>query len=69
MTDTDTTKGFIRDPLDWAAECQAQATLGNEPEAREAFKQLAEEFQNASSEIEGLISTVEALFRRRKSLH
>jgi hypothetical protein len=69
MSDTETLSGFIRDPLEWAAECQAQATLEDEPEAKEAFRQLAEEFENAASEIYGLVSTVEALFRRRKLSH
>jgi hypothetical protein len=54
-------KGFIRDPLEWAADCQLRACATSDPEARAAFSQLAEEFASAASEIDGLIGTVEAL--------
>jgi hypothetical protein len=65
MAEIDTTKGFIRDPLRWAADCQALAVLDIEVEAQDAFKQLAEEFEATASEIEGLVSTFQALLRRK----
>jgi hypothetical protein len=34
-------------------------------EAQDAFKQLAEEFEAAASEIEGLVSTFQALLSRK----
>lgn len=69
MNDLSTIRGFIRDPLEWAADCQTQAGFDIEPEAQAAFRQLAEEFKSAASEIEGLVSTVEVLMKRRKSVH
>ena len=65
MAEMDTTKGLIRDPLEWAADCQARAAFDTEMEAQDAFKQLAEEFEAAASEIEGLISTFQALLSRK----
>ena len=67
MNEMSIIKGFIRDPLDWAADCRARALMDIEPEAQAAFNQLAEEFQSAASEIEGLIGAVEALCKREKS--
>jgi hypothetical protein len=60
MSETDAIRGFIRDSLDWTAQCQIQAGLAIEPGAQDAFKQLPEEFQSGASEIGGLISIVEA---------
>jgi hypothetical protein len=65
MAKIDTPKGLIRDPLEWAADCQARAAFDIEVEAQDAFKQLAEEFEAAASEIEGLVSTFQALLRRK----
>lgn len=65
MIETETASGFIRNPLAWAADCEAQAEAEIEPEARDAFKQLAAEFEHAASEIDGLVSTVEAMFNRK----
>jgi hypothetical protein len=59
--------GFVRDPLVWAADCSRQASHETEPEARDAYAQLAEEFESVSAEMEGLISTFEALSRRKRS--
>ena len=58
---------LVRDPLAWAADCRMQADFDIEPEAQAAFVQLAEEFAAASAEIEGLISTFEAVVRRRRT--
>ena len=65
MNSTNVGIGFIRDPLEWAAACEAQIGLETEPEARDALKQLAEEFKFAASEISGLVCTAEALFKRK----
>lgn len=62
----ETTNGYVRDPLAWAAECSTQAGRETEPEARDAFEQLAQEFESVSAEIEGLISTFEALASRKR---
>jgi hypothetical protein len=59
--------GFVRDPLAWAAECSTRASYETEPEARDAFAQLAEEFESVSAEMEGLISTFEALTSRKRN--
>jgi hypothetical protein len=59
--------GFVRDPLIWAADCSRQASRETEPEARDAYAQLAEEFESVSTEMEGLISTFEALAGRKRS--
>jgi len=45
--------------------CEAQAMRDIEQAAQDAFKQLAEEFRAAAAEIEGLVSTFEALIRRK----
>ncbi len=58
---------LVRDPLAWAADCSAYASNETEPEARAAYAQLAEEFESVSAEIEGLISTFEALTARKRS--
>ncbi len=60
----DSSKGLVRDPLAWAADCSLHARSETEPEARDAYVQLAEEFQSVSAEIEGLVSTFEALTNR-----
>jgi hypothetical protein len=62
----ETSNGFVRDPLEWAADCSTRAVSETEPEARDAYAQLAEEFESVSTEIEGLISTFEALARRKR---
>ena len=51
-----TSKGFVRDPLEWAADCCASAGFETEPDARDAYAQLAEEFESMAAEMEGLIS-------------
>ncbi len=61
------TDGFVRDPLAWAAECSLQASSETEPEARDAYAQLAQEFESVSAEIEGLIGTFEALTTRKRA--
>ena len=61
-----TSKGFVRDPLEWAADCCASAGFETEPEARDAYAQLAEEFESMAAEMEGLISTFEALMNRKR---
>ncbi len=60
------TDGFVRDPLAWAAECSSHASSETEPEARDAYAQLAQEFESVSAEIEGLIGTFEALTTRKR---
>jgi hypothetical protein len=57
-------KYLIRDPREWAADCRAQAESDIEVEAKDAFKHLAKEFEAAAMEIDGLVSTFEALARR-----
>jgi hypothetical protein len=64
----ETNDGLIRNPLAWAADCSAEAGTETDPQAREAYAQLAEEFAMVSSEMEGLISTFEALARRKRRL-
>jgi hypothetical protein len=59
-------EGVVRDALVWAAECSIHASSETEPEARDAYAQLAEEFESVSTEIEGLISTFEALTSRKR---
>jgi hypothetical protein len=61
-----TSDGFVRDPLAWALDCSTHASFETEPEARDAYAQLAEEFESVSSEMEGLISTFEALAKRER---
>jgi hypothetical protein len=63
----DTTNGYVRDPLEWAADCTIHADTETEPEARDAYAQLAQEFASVAAEIEGLISTFEALTRRKRN--
>lgn len=63
----DSISEYVRDPLAWAAECSAYACTETEPEARDAFAQLAQEFVSVSTEIEGLVSTLEALTNRKRS--
>lgn len=65
MQEVNVAEKLIRDPLAWAADCEAQAKRDIEQAAQDAFKQLAEEFQAAAAEIEGLVSTFEALIRRK----
>lgn len=60
-------KGLVRDPLEWAADCSTCASSETEADARDAYAQLAEEFQSVSSEIEGLISTFEAIVKRKRN--
>jgi hypothetical protein len=59
--------GSVRDPLAWAADCSARASSENEPEARDAYEQLAQEFQSAWAELEGLVGTFEALTQRKRN--
>jgi hypothetical protein len=68
MDVSETTERLVRDPLAWAAECSICAGVETEPEARDAFAQLAQEFESVSTEIEGLISTFEALSGRKRKL-
>jgi hypothetical protein len=65
MEEVNAAETLIRDPLAWAADCEAQAKCDSEQAAQDAFRQLAEEFQAAAAEIEGLVSTFEALIRRK----
>ncbi len=65
MAEMSTTRGLIRDPLRWAADCQALAAFDIEVEAQDAFKQLAEEFEATASEIEGLVCTFQAMLSRK----
>lgn len=58
-------ENWIRDPLAWAVDCRAQAKLAVETELKDALLQLAEEFDNTASEIDGLVSGYEALVRRK----
>jgi hypothetical protein len=51
--------------LEWISACLEKADRDPQPEAKAAFRQLAEEFQLLTEEIEGLISTFEALSRRK----
>jgi hypothetical protein len=51
--------------VEWAVTCQAEADDEVNPEAKSAFQQLAEEFQVLADEVEGIISTFEALKRRK----
>jgi hypothetical protein len=67
MAFMETANELVRDPLAWAADCSTHASQETEPEARDAYAQLAEEFESVSSEIEGLISTFEALARRKRN--
>ena len=62
-----TSNGFVKDPLAWAADCSTQAIAETEPDARDAYAQLAQEFESVSTEIEGLISTFEALANRKQA--
>jgi hypothetical protein len=59
-------KCLIRNPREWAADCRSQAESDIEVEAKDAFKHLAKEFEAAATEIDGLVSTFEALARRWK---
>jgi hypothetical protein len=65
MQEVNVAENVIRDPLAWAADCEVQAKRDIEQAAQDAFRQLAEEFQAAAAEIEGLVSTFEALIRRK----
>ena len=67
MNSQETSNGLVRNPLAWAADCSVCASSETEPEARDAYVQLAEEFESISTEIEGLISTFEALMSRKRS--
>lgn len=67
MNSHEPSNGFVRNPLAWAADCSTHASSETEPEARDAYAQLAEEFASVSAEIEGLISTFEALTSRKRS--
>jgi hypothetical protein len=60
--------GYRRNLREWAADCQARAGFDIEPEAQDAFRQMAEEFEFAASEIDGLVSTFEALIKRKRTL-
>ena len=66
MVDLHSARDHIRDPLAWAADCEAQLDFDIEPEAKAAFRQLAAEFQAAALEIEGLVSAFEAVIRRKQ---
>ena len=63
----DLSDDFVRNPLVWAADCCTHASCETEPEARDAYAQLAEEFASVWSEMEGLIGTFEALTRRKRN--
>ena len=67
MDSLDASNGFVKDPMAWAADCSTQAIAETEPEARDAYAQLAQEFACVSTEIEGLISTFEALANRKQA--
>ena len=55
-----------RDPLTWAADCSSRARSESDPQARDAYTQLADEFESVAAEIEGLIGTFEALAKRKQ---
>lgn len=67
MDDLHSIKDCIRDPLAWAADCEAQLEFDIEPEAKAAFRQSATEFQAAALEIEGLVGAFEAVIKRKQS--
>jgi hypothetical protein len=67
MDFTEASNGFVRDPLAWAADCFIRANSEDDPEARDAYEQLAQEFQSAWAEIEGLVGTFEALNHRKQN--
>jgi hypothetical protein len=58
-------EGEVQDPLVWADDCLARANVEVDPEAKAAFVQLAEEFRAVAAEIEGLVSTYDALVVRK----
>jgi hypothetical protein len=58
-------EGKVQDPLVWADDCLARANVEVDPEAKAAFVQLAEEFRAVAAEIEGLVSTYDALVVRK----
>jgi hypothetical protein len=62
----ESTNENVRDPLAWAADCSTYASTETDPEARDAYAQLAQEFESVATEIEGLISTFEALANRKR---
>jgi hypothetical protein len=66
-TANETANELVRNPLAWAEDCSTHARLETEPQARDAYAQLAQEFESVSAEIEGLISTFEALARRKRN--
>lgn len=61
---SESTSDWARNPRAWAADCRAQAEMAVEADAQAAFRQLADEFEDAASEIDGLVSGYEALLRR-----
>jgi hypothetical protein len=67
MDFSEETTGFVRNPLVWAADCCKLAVSETEPEARDAYTQLAEEFAGVWTEMEGLIGTFEALSTRKRN--
>jgi hypothetical protein len=67
MDFAEASNGSVRDPLAWAANCSVHANSEDDPEARDAYKQLAQEFQSAWAEMEGLVGTFEALTQRKQN--
>ena len=59
---------LIQGPLAWAADSRACANCEHDPEAKAAFEQVADEFEAASAEIEGLVDTFKALVTRKRSV-
>ena len=66
MIDMQDLKDLIRDPLAWAADCEAQVRFDCEPDAKAAFRQLAGEFEAAALEIEGFVDAFEAVSKRHR---
>jgi hypothetical protein len=65
MGDQQSASGFIRDPRAWAEDCRARVASEPDPEVKAALLQLAEEFDAAASEIEGLITAFEVVSTRK----
>jgi hypothetical protein len=66
MEEIGLSKYLIRDPREWAVDCRSQAETDIEVEAKDAYRHLVKEFEAAAAEIDGLVSTFEALARRWK---
>jgi hypothetical protein len=65
MGDQQSASGFIRDPRAWRRIAAQRVASKPDPEAKAALLQLAEEFDAAASEIEGLITAFEVVSTRK----